>query len=85
MSCHQLISALIIVVLSSSYSMLTTGNYIFSYDFSIILCWCIADPTVPVWPAAFQETFNETSTLPIIGTGKNIQGTYYYDFDQKAV
>jgi hypothetical protein len=43
------------------------------------------DPTPPVWPSIFQETFVETSTIPIIGTGTNIQGIYYYDFEQQAV
>jgi len=43
-----------------------------------------ADPTPPVWPVAFQETFTETSTLPVIGTG-TCNGTYYYDFDKKAM
>jgi hypothetical protein len=45
----------------------------------------IADPSPPVWPVAFQESFVETSTLPIVGTGTNIKGNYYYDFEQKAV
>jgi hypothetical protein len=37
-----------------------------------------------MWPTAFQEKFNETSTLPIVGTGSNIKGVIYYDFDKKA-
>ncbi|CAF4259195.1 unnamed protein product [Adineta steineri] len=69
MHCHQLIFTLIIVVATSEYNIFITA----------------ADPSAPVWPVAFQETFVETSTLPIIGTGTNIKGTYYYDFDQKAV
>ncbi|CAF3142103.1 unnamed protein product [Rotaria socialis] len=55
---------------------------VFSNDYSLLVA---ADPAIPIWPVAFQETFTETSTLPIVGTGTNIQGTYYYDFDQKAV
>lgn len=45
----------------------------------------LANPAPPVWPASFQEAFNETSTLPIIGTSSNITGTYYYDFTHKTV
>ncbi|CAF1176046.1 unnamed protein product [Rotaria sordida] len=55
---------------------------ILNSDYSLFIA---ADPTPPVWPVAFQETFNETSTLPVVGTSSNIQGTYYYDYEQKSV
>lgn len=45
----------------------------------------VANPPPPVWPASFRETFNETSTLPIVGTSSDINGTYYYDFNKKTV
>lgn len=50
-----------------------------------VVVFLIADPSPPIWPVAFQEQFLETSTLPVAGTGSNIKGTYYYDFDKKAV
>ena len=61
------------------------ANYTIQLSLTIQSFLFLADPSPPKWPNAFQVTFVETSTLPVAGTGTNIKGAYYYDYDKKAV
>jgi hypothetical protein len=76
--------SLLALVLCGVCSLIIAGNCA-SLSHLLTLSQSLPDPSPPVWPVAFQETFTEISTLPVVGTGTNIHGTYYYDFDQKAV
>jgi hypothetical protein len=83
---RQLVLALIIAVCGTYFATgKSQSTLLIRHHSRSVVVFSVADPSPPVWPVAFQENFVETSILPGAGTGNNIKGTYYYDFDKKAV